>query len=434
MSKQLVTKLIFWLAFCAFLSVSIPHVAWMYHSYEPQDLPVWWVIAYAVAIGIDILVCWLSWVQSNGNTGDKIVTWLFIGLLAALSWYANYLYSMVHNPAYQVRVWNIDLGFGITTGQVTPVIVSAIPVFIIGYTYMLSKVNKADVKPKTALQLKAEADELQDAMREKQRIAALKRGGKVSALTGLFDAGKTVVNHVRKADESTEHNAAITEQDTTISETSAAPIFTSENAAPAQVPTQPISAGIMPMITEQDAPVKPDDNAGIHAGITEQDTTKNDTASGSTGARSVSIKEASRIMGKSEQYVRTLVNNGKLHTAPRNKKLVLKSSIDALLTARKETGKMAAITPLKVVSDEEDSTEQDAGITLGIVEQMMYDALAQNTEELPALLRLANEQGIEELTATLKARYSEHAGYITEQRVTNVLAYVRQGADEQLSA
>jgi excisionase family DNA binding protein len=434
MRSQLITKIIFWLAFGAFLSVSIPHVAWMYHAYEPQDLPIWWVIAYAVAVGIDILVCWLSWIQSNGNRSDRAVTWVFIGLLAALSWYGNYLYSMAHNPAYQVNIWMIDLGFGVTTGQVTPVIVSAIPVFIIGYTYMLGKVNNASVKPKTAKELQAEADELEQAAEAKHRIATVKRAGKVSLLTGFIDGVTDVAKHARDATQSALLSQVGNEQDAT----QPAPGYATLDATPdatqsardTQHWTQEKHTDKLARINEQDATQTDEQSAGITEGINEQDATQSSVLDGATSQRSVTIKEASLLLNLSESYVRTLVNNGKLRNTPRNKKRILKSSVDAYKAARKDTSKEEAITQGKtrliIAPDEQDNIEQNESITLSMIEQRMYDALMKEPEKVAELLKLSQEQDITSFTAMLKKRYSEYASYITDARVSNVLAYAME--------
>ena len=77
------TVAIFWIAFGSFLATSIPHVAWLYQSFEPQDG--WWygITSYGVAVGIDVMIGWLSFVQTMGRGREVWFTWVFIGLLAA---------------------------------------------------------------------------------------------------------------------------------------------------------------------------------------------------------------------------------------------------------------------------------------------------------------------------------------------------------------
>src|SRR5260221_2818073 len=100
MSKsEQTTKILFWLAFAAFLSTSIPHVAWVFFHYEPQHDGyglIWWGLSYAVAIGIDVLICWLSYMraeQTQQGKGDGAITWGFITLLALLSWFCNWIFA-----------------------------------------------------------------------------------------------------------------------------------------------------------------------------------------------------------------------------------------------------------------------------------------------------------------------------------------------------
>jgi mannitol-specific phosphotransferase system IIBC component len=185
-----ITRFIFWIAFLAFLSTSIPHVAWLYHIYEPVGkgdttifgISIWWVLCYAIAIGIDVLIAWLSFVQTM-KKGD-IVTWIFIALLSILSWYANYLYDMNNNPIVQQSIWKITLLWGsTTTGFITPIIVSAIPMFVIAYTFMLSRIQ-ASSSVLSPEELKAQNDMEERLLAEKKRQATLKRDARNFALKG----------------------------------------------------------------------------------------------------------------------------------------------------------------------------------------------------------------------------------------------------------
>src|SRR5579875_169169 len=65
-------------------------------------------------------------------------------------------------------------------------------------------------------------------------------------------------------------------------------------------------------------------------------------------------------------------------------------------------------------------------IQLSFLEAQMYAALQQATPEQQAELRaLAASQSLAAFTRTLQQRFSQHARYITEARVANVLAYDR---------
>lgn len=177
MSKsERITKAFFWVAFGAFLAMSIPHVAWVFRFYEPRhdgyDIA-WWGISYGVAISIDLLICWLSYTRSEqqATKSDGFVTWAFILLLALLSWYCNWLFA---ESMIGVNVWSISLAYGWTVGSLTPLIVSAIPMFMIAYTYMSKKIIGATSHVKSAQELKQENDELEATLTEKSRRSALK--------------------------------------------------------------------------------------------------------------------------------------------------------------------------------------------------------------------------------------------------------------------
>jgi hypothetical protein len=219
---NVVTKGIFWLAFISLLATTIPHVAWCYHEYEQGEttilnlwftsVDVWWLISFGVAIGIDALIAWLSFVKVLGkNRTDDNIVWVFIGLLCALSWYCNYLYAMAHNPIQKIDIWNISLLGGFTTtGSITPVIISAVPLFVIAYTFMFSKL--ADSKEITSQELAAIANELEAVTIQKARIKTAKRKSFVRDINGVWDSAKEVVTHVRTTQDTTETPPS--EQDT----------------------------------------------------------------------------------------------------------------------------------------------------------------------------------------------------------------------------
>jgi hypothetical protein len=204
---NVVTKGIFWLAFISLLATTVPHTAWTFHEYETGEatmlnlwftsVDIWWCISFGVAIGIDALIAWLSFVKVLGKSrADNNIVWLFIGLLCTLSWYCNYLYAMAHNPVQKIDIWNIQLLGGLTTtGSITPVIISAIPLFVIAYTFMFSKL--ADSKEITSQELAAMANELEALNIQKSRIKQAKRKSLVGDINGVWDSAREVVTHVK---------------------------------------------------------------------------------------------------------------------------------------------------------------------------------------------------------------------------------------------
>src|SRR5712664_3122057 len=211
---NVVTKVIFWLAFISLLATTLPHTAWVFYQYETGEttiiplwftsVDVWWFISFGVAIGIDALIAWLSFVKVLGkNKTDDSIVWLFIGLLCALSWYCNYLYAMAHNPVQKIDIWNIQLLGGLTTtGSITPVIISAIPLFVIAYTFMFSKL--ADSKGVTSQELAALANELEALNIQKSRIKQAKRKSLVGDINGVWDSAKEEVTHVKATKDTSE--------------------------------------------------------------------------------------------------------------------------------------------------------------------------------------------------------------------------------------
>lgn len=201
MKQITVTTILFWIAFIAFLATSLPHVAWLYHLFEPDKSLAWWVLSYGIAASIDIMLAWLSWSNANSpkRTG-KGVTVAFILALAVLSWYANYLYVLDHQPYQAPSIWSIDMGFGLTTGFITPIIVSAIPLFVIGYTYMLGQLNavKSETLEEKAVRLEYEK-RFKDRIRQAQKGRFIRVIGESitlaqSELKKVFSDGKTISN------------------------------------------------------------------------------------------------------------------------------------------------------------------------------------------------------------------------------------------------
>ncbi len=200
--QRIITLGLFWGAFLSFLAVSIPHVAWLYQSYEPKDGS-WYtlVTTYGVAVGIDVMIAWLSWVQVAGKGARSGVTWVFIVALSLLSWYANYLYGMNNDPIRQADIWNISIAFGITTtGYITPCIISAVPLFSLAYTAMLHTVMNQKVE--TVEEMRSRLTELRDRKEVEKELKEVQGGsiqGRVKgAVLGTVQAGKETVTGIKK--------------------------------------------------------------------------------------------------------------------------------------------------------------------------------------------------------------------------------------------
>jgi len=64
------------------------------------------------------------------------------------------------------------------------------------------------------------------------------------------------------------------------------------------------------------------------------------------GRRTLTVKEAAALTGYSEKYVRDLRKRGVLKTAPRNKQMILLSSVNALMQARQNQAQKRRIAPV----------------------------------------------------------------------------------------
>lgn len=216
--QRIVTLGLFWGAFLSFLAVSIPHVAWLYQTYEPKSDGNWYTVGttYGVAVGIDVMIAWLSWVQVAGKGVKSGITWVFIGALSLLSWYANYLYGMNNNPIHQADIWNISLLFDwTTTGYITPVIISAVPLFSLAYTAMLHTVMNQQVE--TVAEMRLRLADLQERKIVEKELKAAKGGGFKVAVLGTIQTGKDIVTESKRIvheDETQESVSSDTQQDT----------------------------------------------------------------------------------------------------------------------------------------------------------------------------------------------------------------------------
>lgn len=347
-----IVKVLIWLGFAALLAVSVPKIAWLFRIYESSapasitlagiSFDALWIVPFFVALCIDALTLALTYAVSIDKARvSQFSMWAFVGLLCGLSYYCNLLYNDVPlrtNPLIEA---------------VTPFILAGVPLFALCYTLILSRIgNQGETLEQKAARLESEK-------LARNRIAAARSGrftGRInSAITGVGEIAKHAGKTFTVASETPADNSPINAPgDTRDARQNEIPGAIASASLNEQDTHERHTDKIVGM-TDQDATVKPELNRGNNGGIGEENASENGASPGATSQKSVSIKDAARMLGVSESRVRTLRNNGTLRTTPRNNKLILKTSIDTLLTARKETGKMGAITPLKVVPDEADS-------------------------------------------------------------------------------
>lgn len=158
-------QVVLWLSFAAFLFASLPHVAYFFATFEPQNQDgsisdYWWFVAYTLAIAIDVTAFLLSVnvaVKMRRATAGKaflakiipallvfITHWPFILVLVGFSWLVNFehakeFHSTMLATAEMVQV-NLLFWHG-TIGDLNPVIASAFPVLAVAYTGMSDRIG-----------------------------------------------------------------------------------------------------------------------------------------------------------------------------------------------------------------------------------------------------------------------------------------------------
>jgi len=209
-----VMKTFFWFAFASFLAASIPHVAYFFRSFEPQNEDVfYWIIAYAIAISIDVMILLLSVTVAqlrHQRVGwvTIISVWAFIIALCGLSWFINWQYARQFSGTMLNQVTGVQFSLWFANprvGDIDPAIASMFQVFAIAYTYIADKIAMS--KPKTATQLKEEADEEEARNRELARLEALrtqKRQRRVTTLVGTIQHVSEQVQSMRTTPDESE--------------------------------------------------------------------------------------------------------------------------------------------------------------------------------------------------------------------------------------
>ena len=404
-----VTRFIFWIAFMTFLCASIPHVAWIFDQFErgsdaqmitlgSLQFDVWQGLSYLIALSIDALVMWLSFQLSVGkNKIDAGMTWTFILILSALSWYCNWLYSIAHSPASHIDIWSLPILGGLTTvGTLTPFIVSAFPVFSIGYTFMLSRLSKASMTPDELKQQLRARKELADIRKEfasdESRVASfLKRGIKDIADVGTV--AKDALTQVRQG-QVTPVLSAESNQGSSDPIALVTPVLSAESN---QGPSDPIalvtsvlsaeSTGttegvthVQPTLIEESisdpiAVQTQRNTPSIEPSETSPIEQSKDSSNGSTSRVYVPIEEAVEMLQYDLQYVKSLRTKGTLRTSGKNPDLITIASINAVLSKKhkatmklpkvgstprdRDTGEME-IQPSLLQSDIADTSEETA--------------------------------------------------------------------------
>ncbi|GHO96087.1 hypothetical protein KSF_061350 [Reticulibacter mediterranei] len=158
------------LAFLVFLVASLPHVAYFFAAFEPQNADGtlsdwWWFVAYLIAGAINITEFLLSikfarelrnatyglpWYQKFlPILGCVLKFWPFILLISGFSWAANLQHAREFHSdmlwtAESVTVTIPFMPYIHTWGDLNPYIVSAFPILNIAYTLMFDSSRNQD--------------------------------------------------------------------------------------------------------------------------------------------------------------------------------------------------------------------------------------------------------------------------------------------------
>lgn len=205
-----VLRVFFWIAFAAFLAASIPHVAWFFSVYELHNADgsldaQYWFVSYAIAVSIDVTTFLLSMTVAGMTKQKKkksliFSVWLFILVLAGLSWFINGKYALHFQENGVIAPSPVTIsffGWGSWHFQdINPIIASCFQVLAVAYTWIADKIATGEA-PKTAQQLLDEANELEQKAIAKERIAAVKRETAINGAAGLFDTGIAIFDHAK---------------------------------------------------------------------------------------------------------------------------------------------------------------------------------------------------------------------------------------------
>src|SRR5712691_1586212 len=154
-------KGVFLFAYVAFLAASISHVAYFFHSFEPVPAgEQWlqeWVVPYALAISIDVtslvLMIGVTYMKQGVGGGKLAGVWVFIAMLTAFSWLANWEYAEQFQTAGLAKAATQSLPFvGVTFQQLNPILASSFAFLNLAYSIAAEFFSS---KPRTAEQIAA---------------------------------------------------------------------------------------------------------------------------------------------------------------------------------------------------------------------------------------------------------------------------------------
>lgn len=164
-------RVVFVIAFAAFLLASLRHIAVFFQSYEPAGADGWG--SYALAWSIDgtalVLTIGLMFFGKRMGAWSKVFVWFFVVALTGFSWLVNWEYAATFQSATLTS--HLPPAFA----DINPVLASSFAFLNMAYSIIAEVFSS---RPPTIEELKAELDGLTgEAATLKKRIAEAKGPG-----------------------------------------------------------------------------------------------------------------------------------------------------------------------------------------------------------------------------------------------------------------
>ena len=304
----------FWFAFAAFLAASIPHVAYFFRAFEPSASgmePYWWVVAYAIAVSIDVTIFLLSLTvaqmqRRRAARGVILSVWVFVLGLVLLSWYINYQYAQQFaSPSMLSHAPTIRLAL---VGNIDPLIASMFQVLALAYTWIADKIA-AEEPEKSAELLEREAEELARKLSAQARITALKDRQKGQRVRSLIATAREVKRELLPRHQAARPGTPPEEQ----AEQSEEPSREVVEEPPVEAMGSDVGTG----------------SSGDADLLSLGRVTPTLASWRASGRRTATIKEVAKATGYSEKWIRNRIDKRLLKVHSRNRNLVL---IESLIT------------------------------------------------------------------------------------------------------
>ena len=178
---------VFLFAFVAFLSASVSHVAVFFNNFEADKNN--WIGSYMLAVSIDLtslmLTIGIMFFRKEMPWYAQVITITFIIFLTAFSWVVNWEYARTNQ--------GINLETDSLLEMLNPILASSFAFLNLAYSFVSEFFN---AKVKTADDLLAEADRLEDLEKAQKRIDAYRMRNKKA---GLIQRAKETLIEAKEA-------------------------------------------------------------------------------------------------------------------------------------------------------------------------------------------------------------------------------------------